>query len=184
MRGGLCCPGFDVHVRARVPRAPPGRAGKLSIIGLIIIQWGATMCWWIIMDFEPRTTNNTLDLIVRTVSWPDTWCSNDGRRLLGEGTPHRGVESVCDCLRNAGLDCVYKFLRLRWTLQEFHTFSFAPRAARTWRLDVMSTSPLLLTTWRQSTETCGRKNAQFLRRGCPHCSHTIPGKYLYESLVS
>ena len=122
------------------------------------------------MDFEPRTTNNTLDLIVRTVSWPDTWCSNDGRWLLGEGTLHRSGR--------AGLRVHVHALTVDFARISHFLLRLALLALGVW------TSPLLLTTWRQSTETCGRKNAQFLRRGCPHCSHIVSGQYLYESLVS
>ena len=56
----LCLPSCVVvsaggvrRARSRTRTTPPRRARKLSIIGLTMIQWVATMCWWILMDFEP-----------------------------------------------------------------------------------------------------------------------------------
>ena len=121
--------GFHVHVRARVPRAPPGRAGKLSIIGLKMIQWGATRCWWILMDFEPRATDSTLDLIVLTVFGQTRSVQMTGAGCTAKAPYTEGVESGCLC----------KFFRLRWPLEKCHTCSFAPRAARTRLLDVKTT---------------------------------------------
>ena len=56
----------------------------------------ATTCWAILKDLEPGIMNSMFIGTVRTVLWPDTLCSNDGRGTHGEKgtTPRRQSSST------------------------------------------------------------------------------------------